>query len=207
MARSKYFVPGGPVGTGTQGRLGEIPGYLMRSGGRGYTSQRTTSTPDTGHVPQGEKSGQSEQMLIDRTQIADSSVYTFDREAMPTGIVANVAAGANMFALVTVVIPGDVRGVVRRFGWYTAGAATAQLSFGLFVNNERVLPGGRWVQDQMQTVLVYNPSAGSIDFDRMTECNIEIPQNGTVTVRVSNADGVNGYQAWARVWGDHWSAV
>jgi hypothetical protein len=205
----KYFDPGP-----TLGKLHDIPGSMMRSGGSAQTAVRARSIANSRAADRGESSTLrsngpqiEEQVLIDRPQVAASKCYPFDRQSIPTGVLPNVAAGIALFPLLTVVIPADVRGVIRRFGWYTAGAATAFLSFGLFVNAERVLPGGRWIQDTMQTVLAYNPSGGSIDFDRLTECNIDIPQNGTVTIRVSNANPALGYQAWARVWGDHWSAV
>jgi hypothetical protein len=133
--------------------------------------------------------------------------YTFHRQAIPVGVLANVAASIQNFDLLTVVIPNDVTGMIRRFGWYcNAGAAAAALTFGLFVNAERVLPGGRWIQDQMRTTLTYNPSNGSIDYAELCECNIYVPPNGTVAIRVSNADAV-AYQAWGAVWGDHWANV
>jgi len=144
-------------------------------------------------------------MAVSKVQIPDTDTYSFDRMTQPAAGVSNVPANAVDFALVTLQISQAIRGVVKRFGWYTiAGAAATNLTFGLYIGEELVIPGGKFVGDQPRTVLDYDPSGGSIDFEELAHCHLPVSPDTQIRILVNNADPVNAYPAFGRVFGMHW---
>lgn len=156
-------------------------------------------------IEQFEDSHSIETVSVDRTQIPDLDVYPFDRQTIPTLATNNVAAGITNFVLCSVQIRQGIRGSLKKFGWYTTAPAAPFLLFGLYISGELYLPGGRYVGDQARTTETYDPSAGSIDYPNLAECNIHITPGATIEILVTNTDPLNGYQAWARLYGLHWA--
>lgn len=172
--------------------LGDAPNELLRAGARIVETRKADTKDVVYDVPM--------RMSIAKAQSPDLSSETFDVTSQGAVV---IGAGANVDIL-TITVPNAVRGVLKRFGWYTTGAGAAALTFGLYVNNQLVAPGGKHFPVSPLTLNQYSPSGGSInDFEKLAECNFHIEPDSTAVIRVTNP-GLIAYNAWGRVWGWAW---
>ncbi len=142
-------------------------------------------------------------IAIARGQVPDLNAFPFDFMSLNQ----NVAAGAAGFAALTITISNGIRAKIERFGWYTNGAGAANISFGLYVGEELMLPGGKFIGDQPRPTTQFDPSGGSIAFEDLSMAPIPVSPSTDITIRVTNADAVNAYPVWCRIYGWHWEEV
>lgn len=135
----------------------------------------------------------------------DMDSYSFDLQG--TGIAnagVQIPAGAVNFPVVTVTISQGIRAICKKFGWYTNGANSNILTFGLYIGEELVMPGGRFVADQARTLDQYNPSGTQInDLSICADAHIPVEPDNDIRILVSNPGGAVA-PAWGRLWGWHW---
>ena len=140
-------------------------------------------------------------VAVAKAQQPDLNSYSFDQMTIDT----DIAAATNSGTMLTVTITHGVRAVIRKFGWYTVGAALPDLQFGLYVGAELVAPGGKLVPGGIPSIqTVYSPSGGSIAFEDLAECAIPVEPDNDITIRVTNNDPLIAHPVWCRVWGWAW---
>jgi len=201
--RRRRFQPAYPAGYLQQKQqhlvsLKDVDNRLLREGTRFGEQTRTREHKEVVY-------DRPLSVTMSKIQMGDHETYTFDREALPQAGVNNIAAGAVQFPLVTVPISQGIRGAVKRFGWFAQGAGAAQnLTFGLYVGDSLMLPGGKFIGDNPQTVLNYSPSGGSTNFEQLSECHIPVDPDNQIRILVTNNDAANAYSAGARLFGIHY---
>jgi hypothetical protein len=138
---------------------------------------------------------------------AVSKVQQPDSECYPLGdMVQNtvIAVSAIKTVLLSIKIPLGVRGVLQRFGWTVNAPGITQLTFGLYLNEELVMPGGKYIGSSPRAVNDYNPCGSSLDPNKLEKAPIPLPPGATISIRVSNPSAVNTFLASGRLWGWHW---
>jgi hypothetical protein len=178
------------VDNGERG-LSDAPNYLYRIGAR------------VGEGPRKEKKDviydRPISMAIAKAQAPDLQTYSFDDEARAF----NCAAG-QITTILTIRISQGVRGILKRFSWFTNAAGQNNLQFGLYVGSEIVAPGGKFVSSSPRLTTQYDPTGGSNSFNDMAECSIPIIPETDLTIQVTNIDPLNNHLAWGRMWGWTW---
>lgn len=135
-----------------------------------------------------------------KVQAPDLDCNSFQRQALDV----TVPAGVSDYTVLTLEIKQRVRGVLKRYGWYTTNPGAPNLEFGLYVGGTLVAPGGPKVDSQPRTQNEFQPSGLSIDFDELSVCHHPVEPNTKIEVKVNNLDGANAYSTWAHVWGWLW---
>jgi len=139
-------------------------------------------------------------MAVARAQIPDLFAWPMDEQ----GLNIAVAAAAVDQVIVRIPINLGIRGIVDAFGWYTTAPGAPNLQFGLYIGEEMVLPGGRYIGGQPRTTNAWNPSGGSINAADLCETHIPVYPSQVVTIKATNTDALNAYAAWGRIRGWHW---
>jgi hypothetical protein len=171
--------------------LGDAPNFLYEVGSR------------VGEGPRKEKKDviydRPISMAVAKAQTPDLQCYSFDDEARafncPPGSISTV---------LSISISQGVRGIMKRFSWFTNAAGQNALLFGLYVGSEIVAPGGKFVSSSPRLTTQYDPTGGSNSFNDMAECSIPIIPETNVTIQVTNTDPINAHLAWGRMWGWTW---
>ena len=183
LMRSMHdFIPG----------MGDLPNEHLQVGSHSYEGKDDAKKNVENDLPLS--------VAMARVQSPDMDSYTYDLMTMNT----NVPAGAIELPLLTVTISQGIRAVLKRVGWYTNNPGSAFLNFGLYLGNELLIPGGKYIGDQARPITQYNPSSLSVDFEDLAECHIPVEPDSVLQILVTNTDAVNNYPAWARMWGWHW---
>lgn len=136
---------------------------------------------------------------------AISKVQSPDSDCFPLGdMVQNAAVGAASIKteILSISVPLGVRGVLQTFGWTTNAAGFNVLTFGLYLNEELIMPGGKYIGSPPKTVSNYNPCGSSLDPNKLERAPTPLPPGSKISIRVSNP-GAAGI-ASARLWGWHW---
>lgn len=181
-----------PGGVNKRSKIGDIPNWMLQTG------TRSRDFPEPDPDPRFDKQLGTIQSKI---QAPDWETLPFDVDEYAVAVPAGQRINIVQFKL-----EQNIEGVLEKFGWYTtAGGADDDLLFSLEINGIHFLPGGRFISGSApENLNNYNPSAGTIDYDKLAKAPIYIPSSATVTIKVQNQNAVIGYTAWGRLAGRHW---
>jgi len=143
-------------------------------------------------------------VALPRVQAPDLQTEPFD---IPTAGAIPCAANA-VTTVLQWSVPTGIRAVVKAYAWRTTAAGAPFLQFGLYIGGRLIAPGGRWVSDQPRTTQQFDPSASSTtNPDVFNDTSVPVDPNNTISIRVTNTDPVNAYNAWGRIKGYHWQEI
>lgn len=207
---NKEVIAGERVGTSIiRPGMSDIQPENLQTPARGYYQKGAPAPMHKGQVlPQAPKpidysppkripKGTEKIIHIDRKQLSDQTIYTFDEMEN-----AGFGAGVGQTVL-SIQLDQGVEGAITKYGWYTESGAAALIDFGLYVNDDLVAPGGKFLAGSRRNLNQFNPSGGSIDPINLAPCYFPVPSESVIRFVIDNADVV-ARRIVVRVVGKHW---